>query len=87
MTIIRPISDLRNKSNEISQLCHSENEPIYITRGGKEDLVVLSHAHYEQLQLRLKLYEKLSEAEMLEEEGDTGISHEEMMARLRNIIK
>ena len=36
-------------------------------------------------QLRLKLYEKLSEAEALEVNGGFGISHEDMMARLKKI--
>ena len=35
MTIIKPISDLRNKSNEISKLANESNEPIYITKNGE----------------------------------------------------
>ncbi|MFO0507705.1 MAG: type II toxin-antitoxin system Phd/YefM family antitoxin [bacterium] len=42
MAIIKPISDLRNKSNEISELAHSTQEPIYITKNGEGDLVVMS---------------------------------------------
>jgi prevent-host-death family protein len=86
MTVIRPVSDLRNKFNEISQLCHQENEPVFITRGGKEDMVVMSHTHYERLQLLLELYGKLAEAESLDAAGDRGITHREMMRRLRQRI-
>ncbi len=87
MPVIRPVSDLRNNFNEISELCHSENEPIFITRQGKGDMVVMSHAHYEMLTNRLELYRELNEAEALDAAGETGISHREMMQRLRERIK
>ena len=38
MPLIRPISDLRNRSSEISELCHREDQPIFITKKGKGDL-------------------------------------------------
>lgn len=38
---IRPISDLRD-TNEISRLCHESNEPIFVTRNGYSDLVIMS---------------------------------------------
>jgi len=46
MPHIRPISDLRNHAHEISDLCHEEREPVFITRNGKGDMVVMSQAHY-----------------------------------------
>jgi prevent-host-death family protein len=46
MPIIKSISDLRNKSNEISDLAHNSNEPIFITRNGEGDMVVMSMAKY-----------------------------------------
>lgn len=83
MPVIRPISDLRNNFNEVSRLCHAGNEPVFITCRGKEDMVVMSHAHYETLTDLVDLYQKLSEAEVLDAAGDKGISHTEMMSRLR----
>ena len=62
MPIIRPISDLRNRANEISKLCHSEDQPVFITKKGKDDLVVMSQAHYDRLQSLIDLYRKLEEA-------------------------
>ena len=41
MAVIRPSSDLRNKYNEISEFCNQSNEPVYITKNGTGDLVVL----------------------------------------------
>ena len=83
MPIIKPISDLRNKANEISKLCHSQDQPVYITKKGKGDLVVMSQAHYEHLLSLLELYQKLGDAEALDAAGEKGITHREMMRRLR----
>ncbi len=50
MPLIRNISDLRNRATEISELCHEEDQPVFITRNGRGDMVVMSQAHYERLQ-------------------------------------
>ena len=62
MPKIRPISDLRNKSREISRLCHDTGEPVFITKNGEDDLVIMSVAVYERDQARLELYRLLEEA-------------------------
>ncbi len=49
MPVIRPSSDLRNKYNEISTICHKTNKPIYITKNGAGDLAVMSIELYETL--------------------------------------
>ncbi|MCP4132484.1 MAG: type II toxin-antitoxin system Phd/YefM family antitoxin [bacterium] len=87
MPKIRPSSDLRNHFNEISEICHQEKEPVFITRQGKEDLVIMSHAYYEMLSNRLELYRKLGEAEALDAAGESGISHNEMMKRLKDRLE
>ena len=87
MPVIRAVSDLRNKFNEISELCHGGDEPVFITRQGKGDMVVMSHAHYEMLTHLLDLYRKLGEAEVRDAGGDEGIPHSEMMKRLSERIK
>ena len=87
MPHIRPISDLRNRAHEISELCHEEGRPIFITRNGKGDMVVMSQAHYEYLQGLLELYQKLAEAEIVDAAGEQGILHREMIKRLRSKIR
>ena len=87
MPLIRPISDLRNRSSEISELCHREDQPVFITRKGKGDLVVMSQAHYERLHSLLELYQKLGEAEALDASGEQGITHREIIGRLKANIK
>lgn len=48
MPQIRPITDLRN-TNEISDICHAKMEPVFITKNGYGDLVVMSIEAYEQM--------------------------------------
>jgi len=86
MFLIRPVSDLRNRFTEISELCHSEDQPIFITKKGKGDLVVMSQAHYERLSSLLELYQQLGEAEALHAAGEQGITHGKIMRRLRASI-
>jgi len=63
MPTIRPISDLRNNSNEISEFCRTSREPVFITKNGVGDMVVLSIDMFERQQAQLNLYAKLAEAE------------------------
>lgn len=87
MPLIRSISDLRNRALEISEICHAEDEPIFITRNGKGDMVVMSQAHYERIQSLIELYQKLGEAEILDASGETGISHKMLMQQLKDKIR
>ena len=56
MPNIRPISDLRNSANEISDFCKQTREPVFITRNGTGDMVVQSMAEYERQQALIDLY-------------------------------
>lgn len=49
MALIRPCADLRNSYNEISKICHETKEPMYITKNGANDLVILSDEAYEAI--------------------------------------
>ena len=86
MPIIKPISDLRNKSNEISELAHNSNEPIFITKNGEGDLVVMSMPHFSNLQLKLELLAKLSVAQNQKAEGDRGRTLKQVMTNIRKSI-
>lgn len=59
MPVIRPSSDLRNKYNEISEFCNKYNEPVFITKNGTGDLVVLSNTEYERLSGKQELHRLL----------------------------
>ena len=83
MPIIKPISDLRNKSLEISKLAHKSNEPIFITRKGEGDLVVMSMENYDKLRFKLDLYQKLAESEASYAAGDRGRPTADVMKDIR----
>jgi prevent-host-death family protein len=72
MPIIRPISDLRNNFTSISEAVHTENEPVFLTKNGKGDMVVMSLEYYEQQLARIELYQKLNEAREEIRNGATG---------------
>ena len=63
MPNIRPISDLRSGANVISDFCRQTGEPVYITRNGAGDMVVVSMETYERQQTLIDLYGKLVAAE------------------------
>ena len=77
MPSIRPISDLRNSANEISDFCRQSREPVYITRNGTGDMVVLNIEEYERQMALIDLYGKLAVAE---EEISSSAAGEDFMA-------
>jgi prevent-host-death family protein len=87
MPIIKAISDLRNKANEISDLAHQSNEPIFITKNGEGDMVVMSIAQYSKLQLKLDLFSKLAIAQAQKANGDKGRTLSQVMKELRKSIR
>ncbi|SDI90006.1 type II toxin-antitoxin system Phd/YefM family antitoxin [Natribacillus halophilus] len=76
MPEIRPSSDIRNKYNEISDFCHENSEPVYITRNRKGDLAVMSIATYEKLVGKFELYQLLDEGIKAKEENKVRPFHE-----------
>jgi len=62
MPNIRPISDLRNNFTQISESVHLDDEPIFLTKNGVGDMVVMSMDYYERQLAQLDLYQKLDEA-------------------------
>jgi len=62
MPNIRPISDLRNNFTQISESVHLDDEPIFLTKNGVGDMVVMSMDYYDRQLAQLDLYQKLDEA-------------------------
>jgi len=62
MPLIIPIRDLKN-TGEISQLCHKTNEPIFITKNGYGDMVIMSMKIFEEWMCMQDVYSKLAEPE------------------------
>jgi prevent-host-death family protein len=72
MPVIRPISDLRNNFTTISEAVHNDDEPVFLTKNGVGDMVVMSIEHYEKQIARIELYQKLNEAMIEIRNGATG---------------
>lgn len=70
MPQIIPIKDLKNTS-EISEMCHKAEEPIYITKNGYGDMVIMSMEIYEETIRRLSVYRELEISEQQIKEGRT----------------
>ena len=76
-----PIRDLRNTS-EISELAHRKQEPIFITKNGYSDLVVMSSEYYERFAQINKIDQAIFDAETEVENGAKPISLDNAMERL-----
>jgi len=86
MPVIKPVSDLRNNFNKISEICHHDAEPVFITKNGKGDMVVMSMALYEQMQHQMDLYKKLLDAEAQSLSDVKRTSHNDLMTKLREKV-
>jgi len=82
MPEIRPIKDLRNTA-EISKLCRENKDPIFITKNGYGDMVVMSMETYEEKLAKADLYEKLAKAEAQLECGAPLEDAEDVFKRLK----
>lgn len=83
--IIKPSTALRNDYGVISELAHEEAEPIYITKNGEGDLVVMSIEAFEQREETLKLKAMLESAEQARLSGAPTYSLNESKKRLEAI--
>ena len=61
MPVIVPVGDLKD-TNRISELCNSEKRPVFITKNGYGDMVIMSMAYYDEAIARNDVYAKLEEA-------------------------
>lgn len=68
MPKIIPIKDLKNTS-DISEMCHRSDEPIYVTKNGYGDMVIMSMESYESQMKRIKIYEDIEVSEAQIKEG------------------
>lgn len=82
MLQIRPITDLRN-TNEISDICHAKQEPVFITKNGYGDLVVMSIETYERLVESSQIDEVIAEAEKEFAGGAELLDAKEALASLK----
>jgi prevent-host-death family protein len=81
MPLIMPIKELRNTS-EISDIAHKEQEPIFITKNGYSDLVVMSSELYDRFAKINRIDQAIYESELEMEEGGEAIDLDEAFEKL-----
>ncbi|MEK3712788.1 MULTISPECIES: type II toxin-antitoxin system Phd/YefM family antitoxin [unclassified Paenibacillus] len=87
MPQIRPVSDLRNHFSEISRIVHESKEPVFLTKNGYGDMVVMSIEQYENIQQNQEIIMKLKEAEHEADTSKERYSHSEVIDNLRMQIR
>jgi prevent-host-death family protein len=85
MPAILPIRDLKNTA-KISELCRKTDAPIFITKNGHGDMVIMSMKQYEETLAKMEAYAKLETADAQVEQGqvaDAGASLKELRSKYR----
>lgn len=83
---IRPSAAIRQNYNEIADMCRKTSEPVFLTKNGEGDLVVMDIETYNRREKMLRLREDLLAVEMDRARGDKGHSIDEVTAMMRNAI-
>lgn len=78
MPNIKSSTELRNNYNDISTFCHENREPVFITKNGQGDLVVMSIETFEALNGKLELYRMLDEGRAAVKAGKKRPLHDVM---------
>lgn len=86
-TIIKPSAAIRQNYTDIANLCKETGEPVFLTKNGEGDLVVMDIAAYDQREKQLELREKLVEIEELRKAGIPDIPARTASENLRALLK
>ena len=86
MNMIRPVSDLRNNFAEISKTVHETAQPVFLTKNGYGDMVVLSMEAFENLQFESEIYFKLQAAERKAELSSERYSSKDVLKAMKDAI-
>lgn len=84
---IRPSAAIRQKYNEIAEMCKKTKEPVFLTKNGEGDLVVMDIETYNRREKMLKLREELLSVEEDRISGRTGCTLDELDKYLDDIIE
>jgi len=84
--LIKPSASIRQNYNEIAELCKSSGEPVYLTKNGEGDLVVMDIEAFSRREKMLKLREELLAVEEDRLAGRTGVTPDELDRYLEDMI-
>lgn len=83
---IRPSAAIRQNYNEISELCKKSGEPVYLTKNGEGDLVVMNIEAFTRREKMLALREELLAVEEARMNGETGYSIDDVASAMKAAI-
>ena len=86
-TLIKPSAMIRQDYNGISKLCKESKEPVFLTKNGEGDLVVMDIDVYDQRERQFELREKLLVVEQLRQAGVKDKSAKQLGEELRAMIE
>jgi PHD/YefM family antitoxin component YafN of YafNO toxin-antitoxin module len=84
--IIKPSSELRKNYNSIAEICRTQKKPVFLTRNGEGDTVLMDMETYSRREEDLSLAERLFQAEMDRLAGIKGYSVEEFRENMEKAI-
>ncbi len=84
---IKPSAAIRQNYNEIAELCRRTSEPVFLTKNGEGDLVVMDMDTYNRREMLYKIREELLEVERDRLNGSKGYTVEEVAAYMREAIE
>ncbi len=87
MAIIKPVSYLRNNFADVSAMVHENSEPVYLTKNGYGDMVVMSIETYEKTLYDAEVYLKLKESELEMKSGAPLKTHDDVFGDLYSQYK
>lgn len=86
MINIKPSASIRNNYNKISELCRKTGEPVYLTKNGEGDLVVMDIANFSRRESMLKLREQLVAVEEERLSGEVGYSLDDAITMVKKSV-
>lgn len=86
MKMIRPVSDLRNNFADISKTVHETAQPVFLTKNGYGDMVVMSMEAFESLHFDSEVYYKLQAAEQEADLTNKRYSSKEVLQAMRDAM-
>ena len=87
MKLIRPVSDLRNNFAEISKTVHETSQPVFLTKNGYGDMVVLSMEAFQNMQFESEIYFKLLEADREAEHTQKRYSSRDVLNAMKKALE
>ena len=86
-TIIKSSSELRKNYNSIAEICRTNKVPVFLTRNGEGDMVIMDMETYARREENMAAAERLLAAERARVEGTRGYTVDEFRNNMREAIK